>query len=335
MSHAGGSQLSFPAQNPSIRGRTFGPRTSWLGIAQTDLGTGGWGKRWRSPPGSTAWATCRRKSGLIRGRSIEAAPRWTGGGVRMLWSPALPDRSPPHSAGIGDRGSWGGWKKRVASLAKTVGEETPWRGKRALPRPPVPLRGRAGSAAIPPDRLPGAVCGPCPRAKDRSRAGPQDPAQGREGSGPELGGASGSRSAAEEGAVGGARPGAGPMSAVGGARRRGAVPAESPRSAAAAAPPQRLRQPPAPGLATLAAPCEPPRPPLRPESLHSPRRSHPGAARLAVTAEAASGAHLEPPGRPRWIPRPPWPGRAGSPARSWSRTWSRGPWALSRAAGAW
>ena len=77
--------------------------------------------------------------------------------LRMLWSPALLDRGPPHSAGMGDRGIWGGWKKRVASLAKTAGEETPWRGKRALPRPPVPLRGRAGSAAIPPDRMPGAV----------------------------------------------------------------------------------------------------------------------------------------------------------------------------------
>lgn len=60
-----------------------------------------------------------------------------------------------------------------------------------------------------------------------------------------------------------------------------------------------------------------------------------GAVRPAVAAEAPSGAHLEPPGRPPWSPRPPWPGRAGSPARSWSRTWSRGPGALSRAAGAW
>ncbi|XP_055254808.1 intermediate filament family orphan 2 [Moschus berezovskii] len=102
-------------------------------------------------------AQARPHPGKVDRGSATLDSGWVRMHLRMLWSPALPDRGPPHSAGIGDHGSWGGWKKGIASLAKTAGEETPWRGKRALPRPPVPLRGRAGSAAIPPDRLPGAV----------------------------------------------------------------------------------------------------------------------------------------------------------------------------------
>lgn len=157
-------------------------------------------------------------------------------------------------------------------MVEDVGDGAPYR-KRSLPRLPVPLRGRAGSAAIPRNPEPGAALRSVSLGKDSEPGRAAGPGAGS-GSGPaqswvesELqtadpresrgvggatepwagpgaaglgGGASSSGSSAVEGGVGGAMLGAGPVSAVGGARCRGAVPAESPLRAAAAAPPQRL-----------------------------------------------------------------------------------------------
>lgn len=122
---------------------------------------------------------------------------------------------------------------------------------------------------------------------------------------------------------------------AGPAAERGAVPAKSPLRAAA----RRLTSSvtaPAPVSAALA--------PSR--SRRGLRRSPSPVPRLRAHIRGRPGSlslrrpHLEliwncPPGRPRWSPRPIWPGRAGSLARSWSLLWTRGPGAPSCAAGAW
>nr|XP_020754829.1 intermediate filament family orphan 2 [Odocoileus virginianus texanus] len=134
-------------ENPSIRGRTFGPEDQPA----------------RHSPG--------RSQDERLGQAVEE-PSW----VHCVGD--VPAQERPHPGKV-DRGratlDWGGGEAGLA------------------------LRRSHLTASLV------QFCGPCPRAKDRSRAGPQDPAQGREGSGPELGGASGSGSAAEEGARGSAR----------------------------------------------------------------------------------------------------------------------------------
>lgn len=238
-----------------------------------------------------------------------------------------------------------------------------------LPRLPVPLRGRAGSAAAPAHRAPEASLRPASPGRESRRLAAAEPGAGEAWSrgtgrsqscrqrviGAEKGEEPGSGRSPDSlgvakpcvspgsslrleprrrSGVGGATAGAGPVSAVGGAAAEGLC-----RPGVLCAPlPRRLHiasDSPGAGTREPRYLAPPPRPPSQPEPGSSPSRPHPGAVRLAVAAEAASGAHLEPPGRPRWSPRPIWPGRAGSPVRSWSPPWSRGPGALSCAAGAW
>lgn len=257
-------------------------------------------------------------------------------------------------------------------MLEDVGGRGALTGKRALLRLPAPLRGRADSAAVPANRGPGAALrsGSLGKASEPRRAagpgageGVVQPGAGRSQSCGQrvypAQRAAESGSGRSHGLVGGARR-CGPRGRGLGLRerRRGRWDGRGEGEGGAyvcsgRGPPQRgsagressARRCRGASTASLTAAALGPTARATSRSLRGLHRGPSpvprlgahiqGAVRSAVSAEVASGAHLEPPGRPRWSPRPPWPGRAGSPARSWSRTWSRGPGALSRAAGAW
>lgn len=196
--------------------------------------------------------------------------------LRVIRSPSLPGREVPHPVSIWGRGNWSEEEEKRSLLGRRQEERAPYRGSRALLGLSVPLRGRAGFAADPANRRPGAALRYLSRGKESEHrwvAGPgagegvvqpgswaepelktaglrsRESGGAREWAGPRAVGVArrcgprgrglGRRRAAERG-VGGARVGARPESAMGGALCRGAVPAESPLSAAAAASPQRL-----------------------------------------------------------------------------------------------
>lgn len=114
--------------------------------------------------------------------------------LRMLRS-----ASPSTPRFLAPRGNLGsgelGWERSEASLAEDVGERDPLR---EMPGLPVPLRGRAGSAAASANRVPGAALRSVSPGKESKLGGAAGPRTGEGVVQRNLGGARAARPGSSE-----------------------------------------------------------------------------------------------------------------------------------------